>query len=156
MASKNIDCYTIRDILSYTGTDTKLIMNIVNRQYHTNIDTSDIYKTNSLRLIKYKIAIGKLIITEGRFGLICQYCDIEIIQLIISNGVNYWNDGLQGACMGGHMDIIQLMINQGANNWDEGFYYACERGYTDIIQLMINKGATECTWCNKSIEEHKK
>ena len=129
MISENIDCYTVHDILSYTDNDTKLIMNIVNKQYYVNIDTSDIYVANSVRLTKNKFARGELTIKYDIFMKVCKCCGI---------------------------DIVQLMINKGANDWNWGLIGACQEENMDIVQLMINNGATECTYCHKSIENHKK
>ena len=97
MCSKNIDCYTIHDVLSYTDNDTKLIMNVINKQYYVNIDTYDVYKTNSVRLMKYKINNNKLKISKDTFKKLCRFCNnIDIIQLMINKGANNWNFGLHG------------------------------------------------------------
>ena len=85
-----MDYYIIHDILSYVNTDTKLIMNIVNKQYYVNIDMTNVYKTNSVRLIKYKFASGDLIINCETFEEVCKYCNIDIVRLMIDKGAEYW------------------------------------------------------------------
>lgn len=58
----------------------------------------------------------------------------------------YWNEGLSGACRGGHRDIVDMMIEKGAYNWDRGMTEACEGGHTEIITLMIENGASWWSW----------
>lgn len=50
--------YIRSDILSYTGTDAQLVLNIVNKNYYTNVDTTNVYE--SVRLVRYKISTGEL------------------------------------------------------------------------------------------------
>jgi hypothetical protein len=46
------------------------------------------------------------------------------------------------------------MIEKGADSWNDGMTKACRGGHREIIKLMIEKGATNCSKCNKSINEH--
>lgn len=50
--------YIRSDILSYAGTDAQLVLNIVNKNYYTNVDTTNVYE--SVRLVRYKISTGEL------------------------------------------------------------------------------------------------
>jgi ankyrin repeat protein len=61
---------------------------------------------------------------------------------MIEKGAYDWNQGLRGACYGGHREIVDLMIEKGANDWNEGLCCACRYGHREIVDLMIEKGAT--------------
>lgn len=69
----------------------------------------------------------------------CQGGNRYIVDLVMSKDTN-WNNGLRGACMGGHLDIAELMISKGANNWNDGLYEACSEGHIDLAKLMMSKG----------------
>ena len=75
---------------------------------------------------------------QGLFGA-CYGGHMELVHLVISKGAYDWNHGLYGACRGGHKDLVNLMILQGANNWKAGLCSACEGGYEDLKILMISK-----------------
>ena len=84
--------------------------------------------------------------------LLKKYCKNNQIMHIKSLMEQYsdlnWDDGLEGACKGGHMNIVKFMIEKGANNWNSGLYGACYGGHINIINLMIEKGADDCYRCN--------
>ena len=92
--------------------------------------------------------------------LLKEYCfnnDVIKIRKMIKMNL-YWNNGLYGACRGGHIDCIKFLIDKGADP-NYGLYGACWGGHLDIVKLMIEKGATKCgcgMYCGKSIEEHLK
>lgn len=68
---------------------------------------------------------------------------MDIVNLAIQMGLNDWNDGLYGACEGGHLDVVHFMIQMGADQWDNGLD-ACWCGEGDwmkIADLMIKNGA---------------
>ncbi len=48
------------------------------------------------------------------------------------------NQGLAGACAGGHKDLAMLMIKKGANDWYQALEQAYKHKYEDIIILLIN------------------
>ncbi len=56
------------------------------------------------------------------------------------NDVDY-NQGLLGACVGGHLEIAKLMLEKGGKKLNLGLYHACVGGNIDIIELLISKGA---------------
>ena len=66
---------------------------------------------------------------------------MEIVKLMIQQGANNWNAGMEDACRGGHMNIVKLMIEKGATSFDDGFVGACISGQIDIAKLMLSKGA---------------
>ncbi len=70
----------------------------------------------------------------------------SIIKLMIENGANHWNSGLHYACSGGNISIVKLMIVKGANDWNCGLYYACLAGNKSIVKLMIDKGSNYWNW----------
>ncbi len=76
----------------------------------------------------------------GTIYNLCFYGNYERISTLKND---YWDDGLRGACRGGHMDIVKLMIEKGATDWNNGLYYACREGHVNIIKLMIERGATD-------------
>jgi len=67
---------------------------------------------------------------------------MEIVELMIDKGGEEypfnWNDGLQGACKGGHMDIVKLMIHKGATNIKEYFKVLIENGHFEIVEYLEN------------------
>ena len=63
------------------------------------------------------------------------------------------NEGLSGACRGGHTKLVEILITKGATNFDGGLYEACEGGHMPLVELMITEGATSCM-CGKSLKEH--
>ena len=61
---------------------------------------------------------------------------------MISKGANNWNNGLYGACIGGHKEIVELMISKGARIIGILDYIEhVKRGHIEIVELMISKGA---------------
>jgi hypothetical protein len=65
----------------------------------------------------------------------------EVYDLLAEEGytVKDWNQGLIGACTGGHMSWVLKMIEKGANSWDEAFQAACTAGNVDIIMMLHNR-----------------
>ncbi len=79
---------------------------------------------------------------------------MEIVNFMIEKGADNWNGGLYEACLGGHMEIVKLMIEKGADDSNREFHEACIGGHMEIAKFMIEKGATQCNHCYKSISEH--
>ena len=90
---------------------------------------------------------------DGLYGA-CLGGHRDLVDLMIEKGADNWNWGLYSACLGGHRDLTVLMISKGANHWNLGLYYACQGGHRNLVDLMIQKGATQCNSCNKSLTEH--
>ena len=40
----------------------------------------------------------------------CKTGDLKLVQLMIQQGANNWNNGLYGACSGGHLEIVQFGV----------------------------------------------
>ena len=71
----------------------------------------------------------------------------DLLTIIRSRlNVDWINNGLLTACLGGHKPVIELMIAKGANDWNVGLYGACLGGSLAIVELMIAKGAN--SWNN--------
>lgn len=76
------------------------------------------------------------------FTAACASGNLEMIDFIISCGtdhINFWNNGLIGACRGGHKQISDMMIMKGANNFGNCLYEACIGGNEEIFSFMFNK-----------------
>jgi hypothetical protein len=95
-------------------------------------------KIISLRLLMKKYKY--LDLDEGLMGA-CKGGHQRVVELMIEKGANYWNLGLNGACEGGKQSLVELMIEKGANRWNRGMERACLRGHQRIVELMIEKGA---------------
>jgi hypothetical protein len=94
---------------------------------------------NKLKKIIKNVPTNSFFLYDGTYWG-CYYGNLDIINLIISKGVNYWNCGLAGSCRGGHIDMVNLMITKGASNMNWGFESACMGGHLNIVKLMISKG----------------
>lgn len=78
------------------------------------------------------------------FKYICYIGNIELVRIAMKDTYKYYNwnnNGLEGACRGGHQDIAQLMIDYGARDFNLGLYEACRGGHFDLVNMMINCGA---------------
>ena len=51
---------------------------------------------------------------------------------------------LNDSCKQESMFIVLKAIEKGATNWDNGLYGACEGGHIEIANLMIESGPTHC------------
>jgi len=65
------------------------------------------------------------------------------------------NKALQEATKGGmkNFDLIQLIISQGANYWNVGMYEASLKGHKDLVDFFISKGANDWNWGMKGAAE---
>lgn len=73
----------------------------------------------------------------------CLYAFRRLIDIIIEKGgqSTNWDEGLMGACEGGHVDLVELMISKKATNWNFGLLGACKGNNLLIAEYMILKGA---------------
>lgn len=53
------------------------------------------------------------------------------------------NDGLQGACSGGHIEIVKLFFSRGADDLNGGLIIACNRSHRNIVDFLVQKGAND-------------
>ncbi len=91
----------------------------------------------------------------GLYGA-CSGGNIDIVNLMIEKGANYWHYAFEVAFERGHLDCVKLMIEKGAGNWNCGLSGACVGDHIDCVKLMIEKGADQCWNCKKSMEWHLK
>jgi hypothetical protein len=99
-----------------------------------------------------ELCLSTLYLDDGLDGA-CEGGHYELVRLLIDRGVNNWNRGLYGACRGGRLDFANLMVANGANHWDAGLYLACRQNHQELAKLMVQKGATQCIHCFH-IENH--
>lgn len=74
------------------------------------------------------------------------YGRIDYVLFLVQKGATDWDNGLYGACRGGHVNLVKLMIKYGATNFDEGLYECANSpGYknTDICNILVANGATD-------------
>jgi len=63
--------------------------------------------------------------------------------MILDLGENDYDEGLAGACRGGHLNIVNMMLSLGANDYNEAFIGACLFGHIKIVKMMIGLGAND-------------
>lgn len=107
---------------------------------------------NSVEIIEYMISKGATDCVALMYTC-CGVGNIKIVNIISdllvkmekTDLVPEWNEGMSGACAGGHIEIVKMMISKGATNWNE----ALSRAYknTEIVKLMLEHGATRFDSC---------
>ncbi len=163
-------------ILRYLPQKQLLQLKLVNKQFKSIIDKiaanqlSHIKSlfTDEIEQLKYICRNGNYLLIGGCFQNMnknvqfwndmmygaCLGGHMEIVKYMIEKGANNWNVGLYDACEGGHMEIVNFIIKKGADGWNWGLRGACQGGHMEIVKLIIEKGATECAHCRKPISEH--
>ncbi len=71
---------------------------------------------------------------------LCRYGKLDQIQDIPSE---HLNDGLDAACLSGHINMVEFLLSKGANDLNRGLYNACIDGNIKIINLLLSKGAND-------------
>ena len=101
----------------------------------------------------------EIIVNDDKWSnsiLLEEYCrnnDIIKLRIIIKMDL-FWDDGLEGACRGGHIDMVKLMIEKGVKYWNCGLHIACKGGHMDIVKLLIESGVVKCHNCQLYFEDH--
>jgi hypothetical protein len=72
----------------------------------------------------------------------CRTGDAAMVAFVGASDMRSLNEGLAGACYGGHMEMARLMIKRGANNADRGYTEAQHAGHDEIADYMVRRGAT--------------
>ena len=80
-------------------------------------------------------------VDNGLYGA-CIGGHLELANLMIENGATDFDIGLECACQGGHLDLANLLIAKGATDFDNGLACACKGGKVTLMTLMVEKGAT--------------
>lgn len=63
----------------------------------------------------------------------------------------YKRDAFYYACLHGYRDMVDYLMSIGVNEWDAGLTGACYGQQHDMQQLMIQKGATRCYRCDNDV-----
>lgn len=74
---------------------------------------------------------------------------LDIVQLLVDNGADEYNDSIVTAAQYGHIDIVKLMINLAIlsgtlrrNIYNNVLYDAAMNEHPEIVKLMLELGAT--------------
>ena len=78
-------------------------------------------------------------LNQGLMGA-CQGGHHDLVDMLIRQGADDWDRGLRGACLGHQQAMITLMLHQGAD-LNQGLKSACESGDQSLIEFMIKQGA---------------
>lgn len=78
----------------------------------------------------------------------CYGNDINLVNMIIENGGNKWNEGLIGACRANNVSIVNMMIEYGASNFNKGLEISCRNKNKEIMKIMVENGADQCYLCD--------
>jgi hypothetical protein len=81
-------------------------------------------------------------VDQGLAGA-CEGGHKELALILIHWGASDYNGGLFGACYGGYEELVMLMIRNGADKWDIGLEEACYGGHKKIALIMIRHGAND-------------
>lgn len=172
-----IDIYVTRDIISYTDTDTKIILSSICQNYpiiRSIVGIENIIVKNNN--FKYGCEINSMLITRNaiRHGetdwnknlLYASECgSFEIAKLMIDKGATHIMRAFPNACIGGNVNVAKL-LRQVSNekyygfadgdvyDWNDGLIFACKHNNNEMISYLIEIGATNCNHCNKSMREH--
>ena len=119
----------------------QLILSINNYKELINIMFLNVCRSGSRELVELMIRQGADDWNEGLHWA-CKGGHKEIVELLIEKGADGWNWGLYGACRGGHKELVEFFIEKGADNWNFGLHGACEGGHKEIVELLIKKGAS--------------
>ena len=105
----------------------------------------------SLDLIKKFIQEGEKFHHRFKLGMTlyvaCLGRNRPVIDWLIDHGANDWNQGLLGACKGGHLDLVKEMIQRGQRqhvsfDWDEALSNAYYSNDLQVIELLLPYGIT--------------
>ena len=98
----------------------------------------------------------KLLIEEGKadyqtrngrlLQMACSLGDVNILQYLITKGINLNEGSLHYATEREDVDTIRVLIENGANpdvkhNGQTALHFATTRGYTEVVQALISSGA---------------
>ena len=68
----------------------------------------------------------------------CEYGDIKRLKSFTNN--DYLDFGLREACIYDHMDVVLFLIGRGADNWNDGLEGACIGGNETLVSIDDIKG----------------
>ncbi len=105
----------------------------------------DICSSGDVEKVLFMLSNENIVLDDGLAGA-CFGGHIKIINLIMEKGATNFDRGLASGCQGGQKKIIELLISKGANNFNWGLVQACLNGYIEIVKIIIEKGATDFNW----------
>lgn len=108
--------------------------------YHTDIITF------LLSLLSKTVSYNVIDIYNDGLIAACEEGYIDLVKLMIENGADNFDDGLESVCCCcGNYDIAKLMIDKGATVTENHFVYACTQGHLELVKLLIEHG--DGTFC---------
>lgn len=74
---------------------------------------------------------------------VCKEGNKKGIKILIKKGRINFQDGLEGACEGGHNDLVKMFIDKAQvyKQLNLALNYAAKGGHIEIIKFLINEGA---------------
>ena len=101
------------------------------------------YRNNKiayLAQIGYDRLLLPLLITKWDYDLAMMNAayggHIEIVNLMIKNGANYYHETIAYAARGGHIEIVKLMLEKGASNYDMALALTDKYNHPEIVNLI--------------------
>ncbi len=67
---------------------------------------------------------------------------LEIVNLMLERGANYYNTAMRWASQNDHRDIVKLMLELGADDYNQALINASYHGHFEIVKMMVELGAT--------------
>jgi len=64
----------------------------------------------------------------------------------VSYGAMNFHRAFCAACLGGHRNVIDFMVSLGLDDWNAGLAMACRSGNIDLIEDMLDLGANDFTY----------
>lgn len=104
-------------------------------------------KNNYLHIVDFLVSMDLLNFDDGLKGA-CSGGHYALAKRLIESGRcrYYVKQCLDCACKDGHRAIVDLLIEHGANHWKRGFSAACIGGHRDIAELMIKNDNGGANW----------
>jgi ankyrin repeat protein len=99
-----------------------------------------IYKNYSDKLLDFfiKESSHKKYIKEYALEGACRSNNLKQVEKLLSKDLNL-NNGLIGACNGGHIDLAKKMIDYGADDFDIALTRSCICGNEELINFFLSK-----------------
>lgn len=109
--------------------------------YLLNTDRLSPIFTNNYKILLYAF--------EGGYMEIVQYVLDYVVK--VNNPHINWNEMLKAACAGGNIELVNMVINNGANDFNAGLEGAFNSCNVDLVKFMIECGAVRVDTLNKCL-----
>jgi hypothetical protein len=93
------------------------------------------------RVVGRMLAAGAVMQKDIALSYACRRGFRSIVDLLISNGANNWNNALCQSCAGGQERLVERMVSNGATDFCGGFMAACYSNNLRVIQAMVDRMA---------------